>query len=156
MVGLVVALAACGGAPAPTPTVVPTPDDLFVEGELITMTPPPGRMVDQPNYTVSDVALVGKTGRPQVVVFIAGNCDPCQQMRPVVFAAQDEFGAFIDFLYLDAEADATRSVRDALKVAGERPTILFIDGAGQEVGRLTGVQTAERFQEVLDTILTVG
>lgn len=147
---------ACNPAPSATPTVVPTAEDEFVEGELITMTPPPGKMSDQQNYTPSDPALVGQTGRPQVIVFYAQNCDPCQQVRPLLFEAQDEFSSFADFLYLDADAETTKAIRDQLQAGTDRPLMVFIDASGTQVGRLAGLQPKEKVREMIDVILTVG
>jgi thiol-disulfide isomerase/thioredoxin len=152
----VLLLTACNPAPSATPTLVPTAEDEYVEGELITMTPPPGKMSEQQNYAPSDPALVGKTGRPQVIVFYAQNCAPCQQVRPLLFEAQDELGTFTDFLYLDADADATKAIRDQLQAGADRPLMVFIDANGNQVGRLVGSQPKEKVREMIDIILTVG
>jgi thiol:disulfide interchange protein len=145
---------ACGASPAPTPTALFT--DEAVEGEVLTMTPVTGKLVDQKDFAPSDPALVGKTGRPQVVMFFASWCEQCHQMRPIVFEAQQQFGEFIDFIYLDIDAEATKAARDQLAFNGQRPTLVFLDANGKESGRLVGVQPKDTFQKVLDPILTVG
>jgi thiol:disulfide interchange protein len=152
LVGLM--LAACSGNTAPTPTAAP--EDEFIEGETITMTPPPGKVAENKDFAPSNPALVAKTGRPQVVMFFASWCEQCHAMAPIVFKAQDDFGAFVDFIYLDIDAENTKALRDQYAFNGQRPTIIFLDAEGQETGRLVGVQSQETFDKLFDPILTVG
>src|SRR5690349_20989763 len=105
LVGLM--LAACSGNTVPTPTAAPTSEDDFIEGETITMTPPPGKVAENKDFAPSNPALVAKTGRPQVVMFFASWCTECHTMAPMIFKAQDDFGNFVDFIYLDIDADNT-------------------------------------------------
>lgn len=150
---IVLLVAACGGNAAPTPTTAPA--DEFVPNSGVTMTPAPAA-ANLTDFTASDPALVGKTGRPQMVMFYASWCEDCHQMRPTVFAAQDEFKDFVDFLYIDIDAQNTEAVRKQLNGTEARPTIVFLDPEGQEVGRLVGIQPKDVFQKMLDQILTVG
>jgi thiol-disulfide isomerase/thioredoxin len=150
------ALAACASAPAATavPTARPGSEADGVSGS--TSKPVGSRAVDLKDFVASDPSLVGATGRPQVVEFFAFWCTTCQAMRPLIHAAQDEYGEMVDFIYLDIDAENTKEWQKKLTFTGLRPTIVFLDAEGKEHARLVGVHTKEELYTKIDDLVAVG
>lgn len=161
-------IAACGANSTPTPaatvTVPPPPPTLSDElaiGLGPTMTPPSGRMADLKGFVPSDVGLVGRTGRPQLLVFYTAACgEVCERIRLPIFELQDKFGQFADFLYIDANGDAASAMRNKLNIR-EFPTLIALGDNGLENGRLAAELRADDLrglleQFLIDKLLTVG
>ena len=138
-------LTACSGQsapPAPTPTT--------------TVSETPSNAADLKDYVASDPSLVKNTGCPQVIEFFAFWCTTCQAMRPTIHKLQDEYGERVDFIYLDIDADNTKTLRKELEFTGLRPTIVFLSGEGTEIGRMVGMHSEEELASQIDDLLSSG
>ena len=154
--GFSLALAACASAPAATPVPTSLPG-----GESAAKPAPAAqagvqRAVGLKDFVASDPALVGTTGRPQVVEFFAFWCVTCQSLRPIIHAAQDEYGDMVDFIYLDIDAPNTKDLQQKLTFTGLRPTIVFLDAEGKEHARMVGVHTKEELDAKIEDLVAVG
>lgn len=158
LISLIVALfvTACATAAptaTPVPTTVPAPTQPAV---VLPPTITPTRVADFKDYVLSDPALIGTTGRPQMVAFIALKDTTSQEMRPVLHALQDEYGTMVDFIYLDADDAKTEGIRKKLAFAGQKPTLIFFDAQGAEKARLTGKQLRDPVEGQIEDLLAVG
>jgi hypothetical protein len=154
IVGLfVTACASAAPTATPVPTTVPAPTQAAV---VIPPTITPTRVADFKDYVLSDPALIGTTGRPQMIVFIALKDTVSQEMRPIIHALQDEYGTMVDFIYLDADDTKTEATRKKLTFAGQKPTLIFFDAQGAEKARLTGKQAREAVEGQIEDLLAVG
>jgi len=142
---------------------------LFVVGCAGPSTPPPEplralptveptgtRAVKFTNYVPSDPALVGTTGRPQVIVFFTFSNTVGQAMRPSIHALQDDYGFLVDFIYLDIDAQNTKALQNQFVITGEQPTIVFMDFTGQERTRLVGQHTKQEIESLVQDLVAVG
>jgi hypothetical protein len=154
VVGLfVTACASAAPTATPVPTTVPAPTQPPV---VIPPTITPTRVADFKDYVLSDPSIIGTTGRPQMVVFIALKDTASQEMRPIIHALQDEYGTMVDFVYLDADDAKTEAIRKKLAFAGQKPTLIFLDAQGTEKARLTGKQTRDPVEGQVEDLLAVG
>jgi thiol-disulfide isomerase/thioredoxin len=144
---LVPMLSACSGPSTPPPEPLRAPP---------TAEPTGTQAVKLTDYVASDPALVGTTGRPQVIEFFAFSCNTCQAMRPAIHALQDEYGFMVDFIYLDINAQNTKALQKQFAVTGEQPTIVFMDFTGQERTRLVGNHTKEELENRIQDLVAVG
>jgi thiol-disulfide isomerase/thioredoxin len=113
-------------------------------------------VADFKDYVLSDPAVIGTTGRPQMVAFIALKDTASQEMRPIIHALQDEYGTMVDFIYLDADDAKTEAIRKKLAFAGQKPTLIFFDAQGAEKARLTGKQARDAVEGQIEDLLAVG
>lgn len=143
LVFAVMFLAACTPPPSGSP----------LQSLKITVTPYEGKAADHNEFVASDPILVSTTGRPQVIEFFAFWCTTCQRMRPTMHELQDEYNGRIDFLYINIDDKATESVQRQFGFGGLRPTIVFLDAKGQEIGRLVGLQDKDTVQQYLDSLV---
>jgi thiol-disulfide isomerase/thioredoxin len=147
LVTLTLVVSACGG-PA-TPHSEPL--------QALPTDEPTGTIaVKLADYVASDPALVGASGRPQVIVFFTFSSATCQAMRPIIHALQDEYGFMVDFIYLDMNAQNTKALQKQFAVTGAQPTIVFMDVTGQESARLVGQHTRDEVENLVQSLVAVG
>ena len=78
----------------------------------------------------------------KLLVFSAAWCGPCQTMKPSLEELDQERLVRYD---IDVEVDAVEKYN--IRAV---PTLILVDKDGVELERLTGVQTLNRLQELLD------
>jgi thiol:disulfide interchange protein len=144
-------IGACSSSPPPSPTA-PSP----APKAAVQAAPATTKYADLKDFVASDPALVGSTGRPQMIEFFAFWCITCQSMRQIVHELQDEYATAVDFVYLDIDAENTKTLQRDLTFTGLRPTIIFLDAKGQEKARLVGVHTKAEIANKLDELAAVG
>ena len=157
---LAVALAACGGAPAPTPASA-APDFPLVAyqgGEVLG-----GRE--------ATFAAVFRQGRPVVLNFWAGRCPPCQAEMPAFQRVADEYAGQVIFVGVDVGSFTSLGTHDdarfLLRDLGIRypaayavdasplrlyhvvnmPTTIFLSPEGRIVQRVGGVLTEAQLRD---------
>lgn len=89
-------------------------------------------------------------GKPTVVDFFATWCGPCMQFRPVFQKAEKDYAGRIEFKTIDVDRDQALANKYDIQSI---PTILFVDGEGHEVYRVTGMMSAEDLARQLDALL---
>ncbi len=72
-------------------------------------------------------------------------------MKPIVNGLEQEFGDRIAIRRVNADKENGPAIVRAYNILGH-PTILFIDGAGQEVQRFVGPQSVETLRTAIKTI----
>ena len=147
LVLLALVIAACAGPSTPPGEPLKAPPSAEPTGT---------RAVKLTDYVPCDPSLVGTTGRPQVIVFFTFSCTTCQAMRPAIHALQDDYAFMIDFIYLDMDAQNTKALQKQFALTAERPTIIFIDFAGQERSRLVGQHTKAEIENLVQDLVAVG
>src|SRR5262245_20789118 len=144
-------IAACAGSP--TPTALPIPTKGSPEPSPTASNTKAASLKD---YVPSDPALVGTTGRMQLIVFFGFKLAESQQIRPYLHELQDEYGLLVDFVYLDIDASNTKAVQKQLTFSGSGTRIIFMDANGKELSRLVRVHAKAEIAEKLDQMVAVG
>lgn len=88
--------------------------------------------------------LFASMAHSKVLAFTSDWCKPCQQMYPIIKAAQDK-GADIRSVDTDREPELARRY----DVKGI-PCFVAVDGEGRELARRVGIITVEELQHLID------
>ena len=94
-------------------------------------------------------------GKPKVLVFNAGWCQPCKDMDSIIDQAKQKFGQRVDFLTIDVDNPANTKLVDEYEI-GPVPTTVFLKASG-EIGSFqigySGIDgMASGLQSLLPTI----
>lgn len=91
------------------------------------------------------VAEAGREGKAVFIDFYASWCPPCRRLAAATWpdpAVQEWLGTHTVPLKIDAEAEVRLAARYGVEAY---PTLIFIDGEGQEIGRLLGFRDPAGF-----------
>lgn len=105
------------------------------------------------DFVEDSPALVGATGRPQVVEFYTHWCSVCRRIKPDVHTVEAEYWGRVDFVYLDREADANEPVVEQFGIFGQ-PVLILLDADGNEVQRWFGAMRGDELRAALDAFLS--
>lgn len=104
------------------------------------------------DFHPSDVALLGATGRPQLVEFFAYWCITCNRMKPVVHGLEAKYAGQIDFIYLDIDDPANDAAKQRLGFRAQ-PQFLLLDASGEVVQEWLGPVSADEFEAAFVQVL---
>lgn len=99
-------------------------------------------------------AAAAKSGKPQILVFSAVWCGPCQLMKKEVYPsdAVKPFHDKFEWAYLDVDEDANAKPAQQFGVQGI-PHIQFLDKNGKDIGSQIGATSPEDFAATLEKVL---
>lgn len=113
-------------------------------------------------YSPERIEQAAEEGRPVMMDFYADWCIPCLELERVTFTDPDVIEASESFVRLKVdmtqyESDRNRVLRERYAIAGV-PTILFLDGQGNEVpdARVVGFLRPDRFLEQMEKVYREG
>lgn len=78
------------------------------------------------------------TGHPTVMDIGSTSCVPCQQLQPVLTSLGEKFDGTINFEFYDCWNTAEGAEKATAYQCSVIPTLIFLDGSGNEVARLMG------------------
>lgn len=93
--------------------------------------------------------LVEESEKPVLVDFFATWCNPCKAVEPIIKRLAKEYRGKL--LTIRIDIDAKRHVQSRYHVVSVPTVMLF--WKGEELMRLTGVQTYEQYKEQIERIL---
>ena len=111
--------------------------------------------------TVDDVERAFEDAKsrnqPVFLFWTAVWCPPCNQVKSTIFTRPDFIGKSRSFVpvYVDADSPSGQVLGERFKVRGY-PTMVLLNGAGQELTRLAGSVDASRYMQLLDRGLAGG
>ncbi|PZU06941.1 MAG: thioredoxin [Sphingobium sp.] len=89
---------------------------------------------------------IRKSTEPVLVDFWAAWCGPCKALAPTLDGLAQDYHGVVSIAKMDV--DANQATRDRLDVRGIPMLALFVDG--QEIARLTGIQSKAKLSSFLD------
>jgi thioredoxin-like negative regulator of GroEL len=103
------------------------------------------------DYVNDSPALVGATGRPQLLEFYTTWCSTCRQMKPTVHALEAEYWGKVDFLYFDRELPVHAELVARFGVRGQ-PIFILLSPSGEVIAQWFGTTSAEDMRSKLDRV----
>ncbi len=92
------------------------------------------------------------SGKVQVVMFYAPWCGACQALAPVVTGLEADYANKVNFIYLDTDDPATKSIQQALGFKVE-PHLFLLDSQGKILGQWQRYVSKQDLQTALDNIV---
>lgn len=86
----------------------------------------------------------GKAALPKLYDFWAEWCPPCREQKPIVEELKQEYAGQVDIVMVNVDEEAELAQQYEVRVI---PTLVFIDAGGNEVERLTGLNTKDKLLE---------
>lgn len=122
---------------------------LLVSGVAFAIPRQHGEGVQWTKYSASAIESAKSSGKPVVIDFYADWCLPCKELDQKTFVDANVISETERFVRLKADltvpSDATTlELTKQYKIIGV-PTILFLDGNGNEASRLVGFEPADKF-----------
>jgi thiol-disulfide isomerase/thioredoxin len=104
------------------------------------------------SYRADPAALVGATGRPQLIEFFAYWCTTCRAMRPTVHDLETSYWGKVDFVYLDIDNTANANMMQRYAFTAQ-PLFVLVAPDGTEIHRWFGYTQADEFTTAFDNYL---
>ncbi|MBM3323966.1 thioredoxin [candidate division WOR-3 bacterium] len=76
------------------------------------------------------------TSLPKLWDFWATWCPPCKELKPIVEALEKEYEGRVEVKSIDVDQNKELAAKYDVKAI---PTLVFLDGAGNEVSRIVGL-----------------
>ena len=94
-------------------------------------------------------ASVIKSERPVLVDFWAPWCGPCRAIAPIVEELSGEYAGKVDFAKLNTDDNQRTAMKYGIMAI---PTLVLFRG-GNEVARVTGVQSKQSLKKTIDGVV---
>lgn len=88
------------------------------------------------------------TGQYALLDLGSTGCAPCKQLQPVFESLEKEYGEKIDIKFFDITNTSEGAKLGNYYRVSLMPTLLFLDGNGNEVKRVTGFHTQEQIEQI--------
>lgn len=76
-------------------------------------------------------------------------CGPCQMLKPILAELEEDYGDKVDFIFYEAwYTEEGKAMADKFGVTAV-PCIIFLDKKGNEVERLVGLRSYDKYEDVL-------
>ena len=90
-----------------------------------------------------------KSERPVLVDFWAPWCGPCRAIAPIVEELSGEYAGKVDFAKLNTDDNQRTAMKFGVMAI---PTLILFRG-GNEVARVTGVQSKQALKKTIDGVV---
>ena len=104
------------------------------------------------SYRADPAALVGATGRPQLIEFFAYWCTTCRAMRPTVHGLEATYWGKVEFVYLDIDNPGNSAMMQHYAFTAQ-PLFVLVAPDGTEIQRWFGYTQADVFTTAFDNYL---
>ena len=104
------------------------------------------------SYRADSAALVGATGRPQLIEFFAYWCTTCLAMRPTVHSLEATYWGKVEFVYLDIDNPDNSAMMQRYAFTAQ-PLFVLVAPDGTEIQRWFGYTQADEFTTAFDNYL---
>ena len=76
-------------------------------------------------------------------------CGPCQMLKPILAELEEDYGDKVDFIFYEAwYTEEGKAMADKFGVTAV-PCVIFLDKNGNEVERLVGLKSYDKYEDVL-------
>lgn len=141
-----------------TPTSGPSNTSLATSTAILTSTSTPTPTTTpvpslRTNLLATDPATVElASGKPELIVFFAYWDGNSRIMMPYLLNLQDQYGAQVNFIYLDIDDPATSSLKRALyfDTYGTYPQTFLLDKNGKIIRKWRGVIQESELQQAIE------
>jgi len=114
--------------------------------------------IEWEHFSKEALHAAAQSGTPVIIDFAADWCIPCKELDKFTFSDPDVMNAAGDFTMLKADltqnsAPEVQALKEEYDIRGV-PTIVFIDGNGQEISqlRLSGFEPPEKFIQRMEKV----
>ena len=100
----------------------------------------------------NDISAIAKDNtNPTLISFTSTMCMDCQKMKAVISEVQNDYNGKVNFVSINA-LDKNRKVQEAIKKYHVVlvPTLVFLDGNGEESNKIEGFIPKEELIKELD------
>ncbi len=102
------------------------------------------------NINETTFAELKGNGTPMVIDFWATWCGPCRRVGPIIEQLAQQYAGQVNIVKCDVEEGEEVAAQFGITSV---PTIVFLDGAGQQVSRLVGAQPKPRIEQEIAKLL---